>query len=335
MKARKLPSGAWRVRTCVKGVRKSFTAPTKAEAEFMAHQYLVGQRREPTAETVGFAIRSYIDDRAAVLSPSTLGGYNSLARNAYDSINSMRLDNLDSKAVQRWVSEYSTTHAPKRTKNAYALLVASVGALRPEVHFSVRLPQARQSDAHTPTSEQVQDILTYIKGRDHDLYVACLLGAFVPMRRGEICGLLGQDVDHKAGTVTVRRNMVTDDRNVAYVKQPKSTAGYRTVALPRSIMAELPLVAPDQQVMPLAPNVVSQRFKSAARHCGLDGVHFHSLRHYGASVLHAWQIPDAFVMSRGGWSSAEIMRRVYREALDDEKRKLQSAINEKIDGLLS
>jgi len=335
MRARKLPSGSWRVRTSIKGERKSFTAPTKAEAEFMAHQYLVGKRREPSQMTVGQAIRAYIDDREAVLSPSTLGGYNSLARNAYDQIATARIDAVDSAAIQRWVSAYSVNHAPKRVRNAYGLLVASLGMFRPDLHVSVKLPQARKSDAHTPTTEEVETLLEYIKGRDRDLYVAVLLAAFVPMRRGEVCALLGRDVDHKLCQISISRNMVTDDANVAYVKQPKTAAGYRTVTLPRSIMAELPLVGADDRVVPLPPNVVSQRFKSACKACGLDGVHFHSLRHFGASILHAWGVVDAVIMKRGGWSSPDVMRRVYREALSDEERRIQEGIDAKIDGLLS
>jgi len=333
VRAKKLPSGRWRVRTCVKGARHSFTADTKAQAEFMAHQYVVGKRRERTDDTVASAIRSYIDDREAVLSPSTLGGYNSLARNAYEGIGAVHLDDLDTGALQRWVSAYSRNHAPKRVRNAYGLLVASVRALRPEFVVAVRLPQAKKADAHTPTADDVAAILEYIKGRDRDLYVAVLLGAFVPMRRGEVCGLLGEDIDHVAGTVTVRHNLVTDDGNAQYLKQPKTAAGYRTVTLPRSIMAELPLVAPKERVVPLAPGVVSQRFKTAARHCGLPDVHFHSLRHFGASILHAWGVPDAYIMARGGWST-DVMRRVYREALDDHTRRINEEVNERIEGLL-
>ena len=335
MKARKLPSGSWRVRTCVDGVRKSFTAPTKAEAEFMAHSYLVGKRREPSALTVAEAIRAYIDDREAVLSPSTLCGYNSLARNAYETIGRTRVDDLDTGALQRWVSSYAGNHSPKRTKNAYALLVASVSALRPDLRLSVRLPQARPSDAHTPTTEEVQALLDYLKGRDRDLYVAVLLGAFVPMRRGEVCGLRGKDIDHKAGTVTVRQNAVVGEGNVVHIKQPKTAAGYRTVSLPRSIMEELPIVGRDAPVITTSPPRLSARFKAAAKACGMPDVHFHSLRHYGASVLHAWGVPDAYIMTRGGWSSSEVMRRVYRESLTDEQRRVADAINGRIDDALS
>lgn len=334
MKARKLPSGHWRVRTCVNGVRRSFTAETRQEAEFAAHAYIVGKRQEPTGMTVSQAVRTYIDDREAVLSPSTIAGYNSLAKNAYESIDRVLLDRLDQATLQRWASSYAAAHSPKRTANAYGLLRAAVTHFNPDMRVSVRLPQRTRTDAHTPSVEDVRTLLRYIKGRDRDLYVAVLLGAFVPMRRGEICGLLGADVDHAACTITVRHNMVAGEGNAYHVKAPKTAAGYRTVIMPREIMAELPIVAPDERIVTIPPHRISHRFKAAAKACGLDGVHFHSLRHFGASLLHAWSVPDAYIMARGGWQSSEIMRRIYREALDDESRRMAERVNDRIVSML-
>lgn len=334
MRARKLQSGSWRVRTSINGERRSFTAETKKQAEFMAHQYVVGVKRERNNRTVKKAVTSYIDDREPVLSPSTLYGYRSLARTAYAAIDDVRVDDLDSQIVQRWVSEYAREHSPKRVRNAYGLLLAALGAFRPDFKPSVRLPQARPSDAHTPAAEDVVRLLEYIKGRDAELYAAVLLGAFVPMRRGEVCGLLGGDVDHKRGTVTVRHNLVQGEGGAYYDKPPKTAAGHRVVTLPASVMAQLPVVGREERVVSLPPHVVSQRFKTACRACGLEGVHFHSLRHFGASVLHAWGVPDAYIMARGGWSTAEVMRRVYREALDDETRRVSEAVGARIDEMV-
>ena len=44
---------------------------------------------------------------------------------------------------------------------------------------------------------------------------------------------------------------------------------------------------------------------------------FHSLRHFFASYLHAQNIPDAYVLRAGGWSTPHVMQKVYRHALDD------------------
>ena len=77
-KAKKLPSGNWRVLVYAgkengKNKYKSFTAPTKKEAEFQAAQYAMERKeRENGAMTVQEAIDRYIDAKEGVLSPSTV-----------------------------------------------------------------------------------------------------------------------------------------------------------------------------------------------------------------------------------------------------------------------
>lgn len=58
-KAEKLPSGNWRCRAYDRKTktRKSFTASTRSEAEYLAREWLTGRRPRPTADlTVGVQI---------------------------------------------------------------------------------------------------------------------------------------------------------------------------------------------------------------------------------------------------------------------------------------
>ena len=80
-KAKKLPSGNWRVNlydytdpASGKRIYKSFTAATKKEAEYMAAEYkLDGKQRTASAGdmTLKEAYTRYIDSKTNVLSPST------------------------------------------------------------------------------------------------------------------------------------------------------------------------------------------------------------------------------------------------------------------------
>ena len=91
-KARKLPSGSWQVQVYshleyvdgkAKRIRQTFTAPTKAEAEYQA---LLFQRQKKDARrngyglTLGDAMLGYIDSKDGILSPSTIAGYKSMQR---------------------------------------------------------------------------------------------------------------------------------------------------------------------------------------------------------------------------------------------------------------
>ena len=76
-KAKKLPSGNYRVQYLIDGKRYSFTAETAALAEYAALQHKLERKRakSSTTKTLGAAIDDYIDLKSNILSPSTIAGY--------------------------------------------------------------------------------------------------------------------------------------------------------------------------------------------------------------------------------------------------------------------
>ena len=108
--ARKLPSGNFRVRVYDKVTNKykSFTAPTKREAERMANEYLDGKRTNTTALgdiTVNEAVEQYISARENILSPSTVRGYYIIKRNAITDIKDIKVKSVTEQALQEWVNK--------------------------------------------------------------------------------------------------------------------------------------------------------------------------------------------------------------------------------------
>jgi len=114
-KAKKLPSGSWRVQVFhykdVDGKRHymSFTASTKREAEFLAAQWAATGKTEPQHEDITLyeAITRYINSKRNVLSPSTLRGYEGMQRNYFKTIGRAQLKSLDNTTLQIWISDLS------------------------------------------------------------------------------------------------------------------------------------------------------------------------------------------------------------------------------------
>lgn len=112
-KAVKLPSGSWRIRvyyTDEKGTRKrkSITADTKKEAEFLAAQF-TARHKEPVSEmTVGKAIDKYIESKSNILSPTTISGYKGIRRNNLQGIMDIQLRKLTREAIQAEINDAST-----------------------------------------------------------------------------------------------------------------------------------------------------------------------------------------------------------------------------------
>ena len=333
MNFERLPSGKWRARIEKNGRRHSFTAATKREAERMAAAFLAEQEQERIHElnmTVGEAIDQYVETKVRVLSPSTVARYVSMAGRYYDMLRGIRIRDLTDQKAQLWMGSMAVKYSPKTCRNAAALLTSAVKLYCPEKKLSFTVPKPKRPDLATPSMADVQKLVGYFDGRDPEMMAAVLLGAFGPMRRGEICALRGRDVDHASCTVYVRKNLVPKPGGGYAEKGPKTVAGYRQFQLPREVMEKIPVAVKDERIISLMPHQVDHRFRVACRACGLEKTRFHDLRHFGASILHAWGVPDVYIMQRGGWESDHVMKRVYREALNDEQAKMSMLISERI-----
>lgn len=46
------------------------------------------------------------------------------------------------------------------------------------------------------------------------------------------------------------------------------------------------------------------------------------------SIMHALNIPDQYIMKRGGWKSDKVLKKVYRGTIESEEKKFTDKINE-------
>ena len=98
-KAKKLPSGAWRVQVMVDGKRVSVTASSEREAIAKAMEMKAGmveaEKQERTKSiTLNDALTKYIEDRSSVLSPSTIRSYKETQKNRIQKLLSMRVKDI-------------------------------------------------------------------------------------------------------------------------------------------------------------------------------------------------------------------------------------------------
>ena len=129
--ARKLPSGQYRVRVYVgkdkngKDIRKSFTAATKKEAEYLATKYMLEKREAASNKilTFGEALDGYIAGRESVLSASTIRGYKQLAENNFDSLRPRKIDDITQDDIQSFVNNACASGlSSKSVRNMHGLI---------------------------------------------------------------------------------------------------------------------------------------------------------------------------------------------------------------------
>lgn len=320
--ARKLPSGNYRCRVYLgkkdgKDIYKSFTATTKKEAEYKANTFLVNsnkRKKQANEETFINSLDKYINLKESVLSPSTIRGYKSLKRNFEENFPdfcNMKLCDISQDDIQKVISTLAKDKKPKTVKNYHGIISAILGS---EMVIKTTMPQKIIPDLYIPTDDDIKILIQATKNTE--LEIPILLGAFCMMRRGEICGLSISDIDFKTNTIHVQHSLVIDDDKKWHLKAPKNSNSDRFVNAPDFVVDK---IKEKGYITKLSPDNISTNFSRILKKNNIPHFRFHDLRHYSASIRHALNIPDAYIMAEGGWKSDTILKSVYRHAMKDKK----------------
>lgn len=316
-KAKKLPSGSWRVQVFShrdadgKAHKESFTAPTKAEAEMLAAEFKATKKRQARHDlTVGEAIAGYITAKEGVLSPSTIREYRRMQNCDYGGINNKRIRNITREDVQLFVSDMASKVSAKTVQNRYGLLRASIALYSPNLNYRITLPKKQIKHRVAPSDDAVRAILADAQ----PLTKKCIVLAMCGLRRGEIAALQYEDIQD--GVAHIHADVVQDkDNKWIYKEMPKTAHSDRFLRLPDSV---LELIGEGEGfVIPLTPNRISWRFDYIAKKLGLD-IHLHDLRHYFASTAVVLNIPELYTAEMGGWINGgqSVMKSVYQNKIN-------------------
>lgn len=333
--AKKLPSGSYRIRIYV-GKKsdgspdyKSFTAPTKKEAELLAAQYNITHREKTSCTmTVSEAIQKYIENKTNVLSPTTIRGYIRLLKGSYESIGWRKICDLTDDMVQKFINEIARNHAPKTVRNVNALLISSITEAAPEVHIRVKLPKKKKGKTTIPTDAQIKELMKYLE-KSPDMQLAIAIASVLGLRRGEICALTWADLDNHM--LHVSKSMAYNEKNEWVIKAPKTAAGTRTIPVPTELEAHFLRLkpanaAPSDRIFQFNPNNLTQHFIIARKKLGYS-FRLHDLRHYNASIMIYLGIPDIYAMRRMGHATPNMLKNVYQHIIEEKKSEQDDKLN--------
>lgn len=336
--ARKTKAGTWRCQAfdrveIVDGKKKyyhrSFTASTKWEAERLAAEFMQNKNMPACDLLFDDAVERYLKIKQNILSPSTIRGYTSLRKNAYGSLNAMPLNKITSQEVQDCINQYAINHKAKSCRNALGLITAVMATFMPDKALHVTLPQTERVEYYTPSDDDIKRLIDHIKYAE--LKKAVLLAAFGTLRRSEICGLMYDDID--GDTIRVHRGMVEGTDGWVLKNYPKNDTSNRKIVYPQFVIDALG--TGEGKIVNMTPKRIDVGFRLAVKRAGLPYFRLHDLRAYSVSIAHALGIPDAYNMQRGGWSSPDTYRKVYRRVIQNEKDENTAKLNKHFEELHS
>jgi integrase len=283
-----------------------------------------------------------------------------LRRHILPTFGDRRLASVRPSEVQAWVRGLERHLAPSTIGVVYSFLAGIFRAavrdrlLASSPCIDVRLPKPAPKRVEPLPTERVEALIAAMPERYRALIV---LAAGTGLRRGEAFGLEVEVVDFLRRTLEVRQQLVTMPGQAPYLAPPKTPASYRAIPLPQVVVDALaahlaafpavPVEVVDTTVKPtpksrpamliftsaadrpLRRTRFSDVWRRAAATAGLsDGVTFHDLRHYYASLLIAHNESVKVVQRRLGHKSAVETLDTYSHLWPDSEDRTREAVDQ-------
>ena len=335
-KAKKLPSGNWRVLVydkTIDGKRKykSFTDPDRRIALLMAAEFAASKDASTDREdiTLSEAVHRYIDVKTPALSPNTVRGYKNVLPYIDKSYTGKkRLTKLTNEDLQLWVSALIQAGlSTKSIHNMTGVVISTLGMFAPDFRPRITLPPVDPQKRYVPSDDDIKALIQFV-AEDPELLAAVYLYAFGPMRRGEICAL--EDTDICGNKISVTKALVKDLDKKWIVRRPKTSSSIREIAFPDFVIQALP--QRKGRIFTANPDSLSDKFKRVQKKTGIS-YSMHDLRHYAASIMHAIGVPNKYIQERGGWRTDTVMKSVYQDVIDAESVKQEKKIFDHFEGM--
>lgn len=314
-----------------------WTSPAQRKAEMIAAATAAAQ----PALTVGQYVERVIQRRSTrsrkPIAPTTSDTYRKDWRLRSGYLDALPLDDLTPAAVANWWDNLPET---SKTSNGRCYdLLKSVMSEAVEDELVERNP-CRVRGAGKPAPRRqgqaltVQETLAYLDGVPARYRLPLSISAWCGLRSGEVRGLRRCDIDLQEQTIWVRQGVTRvrkDDHSFQWrIDAPKTSAGFRRVALPsflvgplRAWLATTPMTGATGLIFPatdgVSPMTESCLWDAHAKGKGSIGrteVTIHDLRRTAATLA-----------AQGGATTAELMRllghttvnmaMVYQVASDD------------------
>lgn len=330
----RLPSGMYRCRVMVDGIRVSVVEddPNVAQAKAIALKNGLMRETKPVDSiTVGDAIDRYIASKDAVLSPSTIMEYKRMRKNKFAGLISVKLKDLTQEKVQKEVNSLSKSNSPKSVRNAHGLLTAALTEFYPSLVLRTTLPQKQRFEVKIPSDDEISAIMKASIGTDIELPVA--LAIWLGLRMSEILGLTWECINDD--NIRIKQARVTSE-NGTTLKGTKTYSGTRTLHAPQYIL-DLIVRQPKNSefIVPYDRHGIYKRFSRLCKNAGLPHYRFHDLRHANASVMLALNVPDKYAMERMGHATNNMLKTVYQHTMkskqDEVAELVDNYFNSKLD----
>lgn len=333
---------------------------TKAERKTQAEQAQREAAAHPTFKAYGEAwLKAFASDHAV----STVRAYTIAIERAGEVFNDYKLKDITPYMVKEYLSSLQGEGGNLRNgkKLAYKTYVKNYGILKSffqsaeDSEIIDRSPMAKIKHPKRPKDEpakkhdvfsekQVAYILECMQQESLKWQAVVSFMLESGCRRGEVVGLMWDDIDFTAGKVTIQRNAQYTTGKGVYVTTPK-TGRLRTIPISFRALAILKRWKYEQTFFCLAqgipysgycftgdtgdmmhPQSLTDQFVILGRKYNIPGFHPHALRHTMATLSIANGVDVVSVSKRLGHADPSMTLDIYSHANDEAQQRASEII---------
>jgi integrase len=263
-----------------------------------------------------------------------------LERHIIPSLGNATLVGLAPSKIRSWHAGLSRLH-PSTAAKAYRLLSSIMRTAVTDGYLVASPCKVDGAGVERPLERPVATVneinLLHDAMPEH-LRLIVSLATWCQLRRAELLGLRRKDVDLTSVTLRIEQSRTVTMKGKSLVKEPKTAAGRRSIAIPEFLIAEIAghmehytdsgpesLVFTGITGIPLTANVLQTAWQRARTRTGRPDLRLHDLRHTGLTLAAATGATTVELMHRAGHSSSVAAMR-YQHATKDRDRVIADAL---------
>ena len=325
-----------------------------AKQEFEAG-FLYDDVHNPAPLTLDQAFCKYIDTCRALsgkdgdYSDSTIPGYESIRKNAFQDIMQKQIDKITVDDIQTYLDTAVSERTGKRKsvktlRNEFYLLKPVMEKYAPDLNLKkIKIGKRKKKKLMVMRMADAPLILSAAKERHPEFFLYVLFTMVLGMRPSEVYALRWCDISAKPqvalvdqqkrlyGTVNVNKAMVMDENRRYTEKGTKTEAGERVLTHDWSLFETLYEIKPrgkaSERVVEMTPRRQQYHWDLMRDELGLEsGMRFYDLRHYHCSVMVASGAPEDYIAADMGHSTIQMAHEVYVELIEEKQQDINVSI---------
>lgn len=277
-------------------------------------------------------------------SPNTIHTYNDQRNRIDNTIGSLRLEKLSPRTLQMWVDDLSSELSPRTIRFTYSLLrnccsiAVTWNLIKTNPCHDVSLPSVRKKEVQILTPEDFTVFCSHLDELPLDYKVCFELALFGSLRKGEVLGIMEDEIPDD-GRFYIKRARYSPNLREVFVKETKTSSGERLCILPQLVVDDVialrkqhiqsklkygkawvdsPYLLKEENGEAFHASLCITRLQSYMKKIGLEPISFHALRHTYASICISLGVNPEIVSKRMGHSNISTTLGIYTHLFEQK-----------------